>query len=214
MARRPFIFFRFSGLLTILLLALGALAYAFVVPKPTPRLPGEPSDGQDERWAEIKAWVKAHPGTAVVVCPWPVDLPRGGRIDLEPADGPGFWAEGNLVQATLAQHRGGLVRASDGQPRAWVSWADQRCDVLRPQTVRIEGQVTDGGGQPRPQVEVSGCGTRATSDESGAFSMVLQSDALERATQAADGPACALTAGGPPTPVPLGEGGVRRVIVR
>lgn len=214
MARRPFIFFRFSGLLTILLLALGALAYAFVVPKPTPRLPGEPADGQDERWAQIKAWVNAHPGTAVVVCPWPVDLPRGGRIDLEPSDGPGFWLDGNLVQATLVAHRGGLVRATDGQPRAWVSWADQRCDVLRPQTVRIAGKVIDGGGQPRPQVEVTGCGAQAMSDENGAFSMVLFADALAHASQGTDGPACQLTAGGPPTAVSLREGGVRPVIVR
>ncbi|MFK7931317.1 MAG: hypothetical protein AB8H79_24250 [Myxococcota bacterium] len=216
MARKPSIFFRFAGILSLFMLAVMSILYAWVVPRPTPRaLPGDaPISGQDARWSEARAWVKAHPGTALLPCPWPVDLPRGGRIEVEPVDAPTFWDRGHLVQGVPESVSGGVVRSPEGQPRAWVSWDKEHCRVTRPQTVRVEGRTVDGAGVARPGLDVSGCGQTLTSGPDGTFVLVLGAEALAEATSSDQGPVCTLVGERAVTPVRLSSGGVVQVTIQ
>jgi len=219
--RRPSLLFRFAGLFTLAMLALMSLAYGFLVPQPAPpgsvsvQAPPQATDTDDPRWAQAKAWVEANPGTAIAVCEWPVDLPRGGRIHVGSEQAPSFWDQGTLVQVVPVEARGGLLRARDGAARAWVSWADGACTVWRPQTVRVEGIVEDEAGTPVAPATIDGCGTGAEAREDGTFDLVLERAALAAAEPGPDGaPRCTLTAGKTRTPVELGQGGVVQVSVR
>lgn len=216
--RRPSLIFRFAGLATLAMLAIMALLYGYVVPRPEAkdkRAEPLPEDTDDASWAQARAFAAAHPDTRLLVCDWPVDLPRGGSVDLPPPDAPAFWDDGKLVQVVQTADDGGLVRGADGDVRAWVAWADGGCTVIRPQTVRVRGRVVDAQGMDRAGATVRGCGAEATSDTDGAFELVIRREALETARADEQGrPRCVLTAGEAETAVLLDTGGVRSVVVQ
>lgn len=219
--RRPSLIFRFAGLFTLGMLAVLALAYGWFAPKP--EIPGSGLDGPAEppstpEWEQAKAWVGQNPGYAIIVCDWPVDLPRGGRVALGAEDAPSFWQGGALVQAVPADERGGVVLASDGSPRAWVAFHEGRCEVLPPVRVRVDGRVVDGSGTALPDQAVEGCGQEVATDGSGVFRIRLSHPALLVAVPDDSGrPRCDIgrkSEGSTRTPIDLSRGGVQPIVVQ
>lgn len=205
------------GLLTLAVLFVLYVAAFFLLPDPATLRRGgldSDTDGDDPQWVEARAWSREAPGRFLLVCGWPTDLPRGGRLEAGPEGAPGFWDDGQLVQGVGQAEGGAVLRSPDGAVRAWVGWSAAGCVVYRPRPVRVEGQAVRADGTPVVGVRVRGCGQDVTAGEEGRFQLVLDGEAFVDAVPASGGPRCPLDAGGPDTMIRLSEGGVRTVLVQ
>jgi hypothetical protein len=207
--------FRF-GLGTIVLLGvLTASAWLFL-PDPATLRPagsGPVGDTDDPRWREASAWVDAAEGRRLLNCPWPSGVPVGGSLSGAPDDAPAFHDDGLRVQGVEGEQGNGVVGAG-GAVRAFLGWRGPTCAVFPPRTVRVQGRTVRSDGEPVPGVRVRGCGVEVEADEEGAFTAVLEGEALRDALLGPGGPRCSLSAGGPSTSVLLSEGGVQEVMVQ
>lgn len=214
--KKPPIFMRFAGLLTLSLLGLAALAYGLLTPNR--EQPGDlsPRAPIPEVWpAEVEAALQNTPDMRAVRCTMRPEFSSVARMGTTKPGAVLVREESELIAVVARTTAGAIAFDEAGQPVAWASFSPE-CALFAPLEVQVQGRVLSSVGDPVGDRVVDVCGVRAQSDASGAFSAVLPPMTLGRAEADMRGlPSCSASAGdGPVTPIDLSRPGPHTVVVQ